>query len=96
MSKLDLYPSTDASPKDAQVATGTTVGDKVGLDANIIGGNLTVGTAAAPANYDSGEVSYPTPTREVYVYRKAGTIVRAVTINYTSSSKEFILDWSIL
>lgn len=96
MSRLDLYPTTDASPKDAQIATGTAVDDKVGLDANIIGGKLIVGTAAVPADYDSGEVSYPSPTQEVYVYRKAGTIVRAVTINYTSSSKEFILDWSIL
>ena len=96
MSRIDLYPQSDSSPQDAQVATGTAVGSKVGLDANIIGGSIIVGTAAVPPDYDEAQVSYSSATQEIYIYRKLGNIVRTVTINYTDSTKNFISDWSIL
>lgn len=96
MSRLDLYPQTDSPPADAKVATGTAVGDKVGLDANIIGGSIVIGTAAVPSDYDEAQVSYASATQEVYIYRKLGNIVRTVTINYTDATKSFIADWSIL
>lgn len=96
MSKIDLYPTKNSSPKDAQIATGTTIGNKVALDTQIVGGTVVVGTAAVPADYDSAEVVYSTLTQEIYIYRKNGNIVRTVTINYTSTTKEYISDWSIL
>lgn len=96
MSRIDLYPNRSASPQDAQVATGTVVGNKVALDTQIVGGSVVVGTAAVPADYDFAEVLYSTLTQEIYIYRKNGNIVRTVTINYTSSTKEYISDWSIL
>lgn len=96
MSRIDLYPNTDSGPDEAQIATGTQVGDKVGLDANIVGGSIIVGTAAVPPDYDEAQVSYASATQEIYIYRKNSNIVRTVTINYTDSSKQFIADWSIL
>lgn len=96
MSRIDLYPQSDSSPADAKIATGTEIGDKVGLDANIIGGTIVIGTAAVPPDYDEAQVSYASSTQEIYIYRKLGLIVRTVTINYTDSSKQFIADWSIL
>lgn len=96
MSRIDLYPNANSSPSDAKIATGTQVGNKVALDANVVGGNITIGTAAVPADYDFAEVTYPSLTQEIYIYRKNGTIVRTVTINYTSSAKDYIQDWTIL
>ena len=96
MSRIDLYPTNDASPADAKVATGTQIGDKVGMDVNMVGGSITIGTAAVPADYDFAEVSYASATQEIYIYRKSGVIVRTVTINYTSSAKDYIQDWTIL
>jgi hypothetical protein len=96
MSKIDLYPTVNASPKDAKVATGTAFSaEKVGLDTNILGGSITVGTAAAPSDYDSAEVQYPSATQEIYIYKKGASTVKTVTINYTSSAKDYILNWTI-
>lgn len=96
MSKIDLYPTTTASPKDAKVATGTAFPEnKVGLDANILGGSIVIGTPAVPADYDSAEVQYPSATQEIYVYKKGVAVVKTVTINYTSSAKDYILNWTI-
>jgi hypothetical protein len=96
MSRIDLYPQSDSGPDEAKVATGTQVGQKVGLDANIVGGSVVIGTAAVPADYDSAQVSYASSTQEIYIYRKNGNIVRTVTINYTDASKNNIANWSIL
>lgn len=96
MSRIDLYPQADSGPDEAKIATGTQIGQKIGLDANIVGGSIVIGTAAVPADYDEAQVSYSTATQEIYIYRKNGSIVRTVTINYTDSSKNFIADWSIL
>lgn len=96
MARIDLYPQSDSSPSEAKIATGTVSGDKVGLDSFLLGGTVTTGTAAVPADYDQAQVSYPTATQEIYVYRKNGNIVRVVTINYTTATKDFISDWSIL
>lgn len=96
MSKIDLYPTATASPKDAKVATGTAYSaDKVALDTNILGGSIVIGTPAAPADYDSAEVQYPSTTQEIYIYKKATVTVKTVTINYTSSAKDYILNWTI-
>lgn len=96
MARIDLYPQSDSSPSEAKIATGTASGDKVGLDSFLLGGTVTTGTAAVPADYDSGEVSYPSATQEIYIYRKSGNIIRTVTVNYTSAAKDYIADWSIL
>lgn len=58
-------------------------------------GSITIGTPAAPSDYDSAEVAYPTATQEVYTYKKAGVTLKVVTINYTSSAKDYILNWTI-
>jgi len=96
MSRIDLYPQSDSGPDEAKIATGTQVGDKVGLDANILGGSIVIGTAAVPADYDEAQVSYASSTQEIYIYRKNSVIVRTVTINYTDTTKQFIANWSIL
>jgi len=96
MSRIDLYPQSNSGPNEAQIATGTAIGDKVALDANIVGGTIIVGTAAVPSDYDEAQVSYASATQEIYIYRKNSAIVRTVTINYTDSTKNFISDWSIL
>ena len=96
MSKIDLYPTTTASPKDAKIATGTAYSsEKIGLDTNILGGSIVIGTPAAPADYDSAEVQYPSPTQEIYIYKKASVPIKTVTINFTSSAKDYILNWTI-
>jgi hypothetical protein len=46
-------------------------------------------------DYDFVGVTYPTSTQEVYTFRTGGsngTIVGTLTVNYTNSSKDFILD----
>lgn len=58
-------------------------------------GSITIGTAAAPSDYDFAEVLYPSATQEVYVYKKGGVTLKTVTVNYTSSTKDFILNWEI-
>ena len=96
MSKIDLYPTTVAGPQEAKVATGTAfAANKVGLDTHILGGSIVIGTPAAPADYDAAEVQYPSATQEIYVYKKATVTVKTVTINYTSSAKDYILNWTI-
>lgn len=95
MAKVDLYPTKNASPSLAQVQTGTVDGQKVGADTYVIGGNVVMGTAAAPADYDEGEVQYPSATEEVYIYKKNGTTLKTVTVTYTSSAKDYISGWTI-
>lgn len=73
-------------------SSGTTEIKFVG---QVVGDSIVIGTASIPADHDSGEVTYTSLTQEVYTYKKNGTVVRTVTINYTSSSKEYIADWSI-
>ena len=41
MSKIDLYPTQNASPSLAQVQTGTVIGNKVAADVNLLGGSVT-------------------------------------------------------
>lgn len=38
------------------------------------------------------EVTYPSATQEVYTYKNGVTTYKVVTVNYTTSSKEFISD----
>lgn len=93
MAKVDLYPQLDSSPSAAFVQTGTKSGQKGGSDVYLIGG--VVGSAAAPADYDSATVSYPNSTTEIYTYSKGATVVKVVTITYTSSAKTSISGWTI-
>lgn len=58
-------------------------------------GSITIGTPAVPSDYDLGEVTYPTSTQEVYTYKKNGSVVKVVTINYTTSDKTDISSWTI-
>ena len=51
------------------------------------------GALAAPSQTDSIVVSYPSSTSEVYTFKSggvSGTTVMTVTVNYTSSTKEFL------
>lgn len=93
MSKVDLYPQLDSSPSAAFVQTGTKSGQKGGSDVFLIGG--VVGTASAPADYDSATVTYPNAVTEVYTYSKAATVIKTVTITYTSAAKSNISGWTI-
>lgn len=43
--------------------------------------------------YDAVTVSYPTSTQEIYSFKTggvSGTVILAITIDYTDSTKEFI------
>lgn len=93
MAKVDLYPQLDSSPSTAFVQTGTKSGQKGGSDVYLIGG--VVGSAAAPADYDSATVTYPSGTVEVYEYFKGATLLKTVTITYTTSAKTAISGWVI-
>lgn len=95
MAKVDLYPTKNAPPSQAEVQTGTVDGQKVGADTYVIGGNLIMGTAASPPDYDEGEVQYPSGTQEVYIYKKGGVTIKTVTITYTSTAKDYISGWTI-
>lgn len=95
MSRIDLYPSVNSSPTDALTQTGTKEGQKVGADTFLVGGKVITGTATVPPDYDSGEVQYPNSLTEVYIYRKAGSVVKQVTITYTTTAKDRIATWAI-
>lgn len=54
-----------------------------------------LGSSLVSVAYDAFTVTYPSATQEVYAFRTggiAGTIVRTVTINYTDSTKNNILN----
>jgi hypothetical protein len=93
MSKVDLYPRLDSSPSQAFVQTGTKSGQKGGSDVFLIGG--TVGSASVPADYDSATVAYPDAVTEVYTYLKGASVVKVVTVTYTTSAKTYISGWTI-
>lgn len=93
MSKVDLYPRLDSSPSTAFVQTGTKDGQKGGADVFVIGGVM--GTASVPADYDSATVSYPNATTEVYTYSKGASVVKIVTVTYTTAAKTYISGWTI-
>lgn len=93
MARVDLYPRLNSSPAEAVVQTGTQSGQKVGADTFIVGG--VIGTAAAPAVYNSATVSYPDSVTEVYRYYLDATLLKTVTITYTTSAKAFISGWTI-
>jgi hypothetical protein len=95
MAKVDLYPTKNAPPSQAEIQTGTVDGQKVGADTYVIGGNVTVGNAAVPPDYDEGEVQYPSATEEIYIYKKSGLTVKTVTVTYTTSAKDYISGWTI-
>lgn len=94
MSRIDLYPSKNSPPADAEIQTGTVIGTKVAADAYVVGG--AIGTAVTPADYDQADVLYPDAVTETYIYRKDGNIIRSVTITYTSAAKTNISGWIIL
>jgi hypothetical protein len=51
-------------------------------------------TLGIPA-HDSGLVTYPTNTQEVYTFKKSGLTVAVVTIDYTDSTKANMSGWGI-
>lgn len=93
MSRIDLYPQLNSSPSTAFVQTGTQDGQKGGADVYLLGG--VVGTASAPADYDSAAVAYPNATTEIYTYSKSAVVIKTVTITYTSAAKTNISGWTI-
>ena len=95
MAKVDLYPTKNAPPSQAEVQTGTVDGQKVGADTFIIGGSIIAGSAAAPADYDSATVGYPNAITEIYTYSKSAVVVKVVTITYTDATKANIAGWTI-
>lgn len=56
--------------------------------------NVNMGGLLIP-EHNSGEVSYPTNTREIYTYKQNSTTVGTLTINYVDSTKEQIADWTL-
>lgn len=93
MSRVDLYPRLDSGPDEALIQTGTQSSQKVGADVHVIGG--VVGTAAAPAVYDSATVTYPDMVTEIYRYYLGATLLKTVTITYTTAAKTNISGWTI-
>lgn len=85
MSKSDLYPQLNSSPSTAFVQTGTKSGQKGAADVYLIGG--VVGTPAAPSDYDTCNVTYPSATSEVYTFLKSSVTIKVVTVTYTTSAK---------
>jgi len=59
--------------------------------------NVDVGISMpSPDSYDYGEVSYPSGTREVYVFKDGGSggvVIATLTIDYTDSSKQSMSSW---
>jgi len=86
----------DNSPNAGDVADSVRIGDGVTeLSLATDGSIKTIQLFKKP--YDSITASYPTSTQEVYSSRVggiAGTIQETVTINYTDSTKNFLLDLS--
>lgn len=46
--------------------------------------------------HDEGTVTYPSANQEVYTFKLATVTVGVLTLNYTSSTKEFLLNWSLV
>lgn len=70
--------------------TSTTIGPKTALDVNVINTAQIV-----TSNFDSVTTTYPSATQEVYQFRVggiSGTVQQTVTVNYTDSTKNFILN----
>lgn len=70
--------------------TSTYIGAKVGLDVNVIN-SVQLFTIA----FDAITATYPLTTQEIYQSRVggiSGTILQTVTVNYTDSSKNLILN----
>ena len=68
-----------------------------GSKANYYIKTLNIAPFVAPYASDAGTVEYPSSTQEVYKFRSggiSGTVLKTITINYTSSTKEFILNWA--
>lgn len=66
----------------------------------VTGGLLVEGTFGALTipTHDYGEADYPSATQEVYTFYvggSGGTLVGTLTVNYTDSTKENILNWSL-
>jgi hypothetical protein len=94
-----------ASDGDSVLLAGTTNGTPTGtvqyvkvnpdgainVDANIVSGNITLFTEP----YDAITATYPTTTQEVYQSRiggVSGTVQQTVTVNYTDTTKMYILN----
>lgn len=53
---------------------------------------------APPASSDAGTVEYPDSVTEVYKFREggvSGTVLKTLTLVYTTSTKEFLASWVI-
>lgn len=57
--------------------------------------NVIAGSASIPADYTEATVAYPSPTVEVYTYKKGIITVKTVTVTYTSAAKTNIAGWVI-
>lgn len=67
----------------------------VAIDADTYQLRTVISSSLVGVYYDSFAVTYPTATQEVYTFKTgglAGTTVKTVTINYTDSTKAFILN----
>jgi hypothetical protein len=54
-----------------------------------------IGNSLGVPKHDSGTVSYPTDTKEVYTFKLNGATVGTVTIEYTDNTKALMSSWSI-
>ena len=87
--KLSAKNEHVAGTGDHQEITGSDSGTKRLLDVNSLSG------LSIPI-HDSGAVTYPTATQEVYTYTLAAVTVMTLTINYTDSCKDDLLNWTTL
>lgn len=54
-----------------------------------------IGNSLGVPKHDSGTVSYPIDTKEVYTFKLNGATVGTVTIEYTDNTKALMSSWSI-
>lgn len=45
--------------------------------------------------WDNFSVTYPSATQEVYVFKLGSTTQQTITLNYTDSTKEFLLNGAV-
>ena len=45
----------------------------------------------AGTDYDTIDVTYPTSTQEVYTFKLLASVVRVITVDYTTSTKDVLL-----
>lgn len=91
--------TTDEGAAPTKIESGDPLSGRVGLLAFVSqdkDGTLRVPCDPVSVQHDAGTVTYPTSTTEVYQWRQGGTggtVVRTLTLTYTTSSKKDLSSW---